>query len=72
MKNSLAEVKHFEFSGHSSRSDLFDVVGKIKGNPKVLTVHGDDMSCTTFANEIKEKYGFDATAPDNGQIIEVN
>jgi putative mRNA 3-end processing factor len=72
MKNSLAEVKHFEFSGHSSRSDLFDVVGKIKGNPKVLTVHGDDMSCTTFANEIKEKYGFDAIAPDNGQIIEVN
>jgi putative mRNA 3-end processing factor len=72
MKNSLAEVQHFEFSGHSSRSDLFDVVGKIKGNPKVLTVHGDDMSCTTFANEIKEKYGFDAIAPDNGQIIEVN
>jgi putative mRNA 3-end processing factor len=71
-KNSLAEVKHFEFSGHSSRSELFEIVGKIKGNPKVLTVHGDDMSCTTFANEIKEKYGFDAIAPDNGQILEVN
>ncbi|MGB8162096.1 MAG: MBL fold metallo-hydrolase RNA specificity domain-containing protein [Nitrososphaeraceae archaeon] len=51
---------------------MFEIVGKIKGNPKVLTVHGDDMSCTTFANEIKEKYGFDAIAPDNGQIVEVN
>lgn len=71
-KSSLAEVKHFEFSGHSSRSELFEIVGKIKGNPKVLTVHGDDMSCTMFANEIKEKYGHDAIAPDNGQIVEVN
>lgn len=71
-KSSLAEVKHFEFSGHSSRSELFEIVGKIKGNPKVLTVHGDGMSCTMFANEIKEKYGHDAIAPDNGQIVEVN
>jgi len=71
-KKSLAEVKHYEFSGHSSRTELFEIVDKIKGNPRVLTVHGDDMSCTKFAGEIKEKYGFDAIAPDNGQIVEVN
>lgn len=71
-KKSLAEVKHYEFSGHSSRKELFEILGKIKGNPRVLTVHGDDMSCTKFASEIKEKYGFDAIAPDNGQIVEVN
>lgn len=71
-KKSLAEVKHYEFSGHSSRTELFEILGKIKGNPTVLTVHGDDMSCTKFASEIKEKYGFDAIAPDNGQIVEVN
>jgi putative mRNA 3-end processing factor len=71
-KKSLAEVKHYEFSGHSSRTELFDILTKIKGNPRVLTVHGDDMSCTKFASEIKEKYGFDAMAPDNGQLVEVN
>lgn len=71
-KKSLADVKHYEFSGHSSRTELFEILGKIKGNPRVLTVHGDDMSCTKFASEIKEKYGFDAIAPDNGQIVEVN
>jgi putative mRNA 3-end processing factor len=71
-KKSLADVNHFEFSGHSSRTELFEILDKIKGNPKVLTVHGDDMSCVKFASEIKEKYGIDATAPDNGQIIEVN
>lgn len=70
-KKSLAEVKHYEFSGHSSRTELFEIVDKIKGNPRVLTVHGDDLSCTKFAAEIKEKYGFDAIAPDNGQIVEV-
>ena len=71
-KKSLAEVKHYEFSGHSSRTELFEILSKIKGNPRVLTVHGDDMSCTKFASEIKEKYGFDAISPDNGQIVEVN
>ena len=71
-RKSLADVNHFEFSGHSSRTELFEIVDKIKGNPRVLTVHGDDMSCTKFASEIKEKYGFDAIAPDNGQIMEVN
>jgi putative mRNA 3-end processing factor len=71
-KKSLADVKHYEFSGHSSRTELFEILNKIKGNPRVLTVHGDDMSCTKFASEIKEKYGFDAIAPDNGQIVEVN
>ena len=71
-KKSLADVKHYEFSGHSSRTELFEIVSKIKGNPRVLTVHGDDMSCTKFASEIKEKYGFDTIAPDNGQIVEVN
>ena len=71
-KKSLADVKHYEFSGHSSRTELFEIISKIKGNPRVLTVHGDDMSCTKFACEIKEKYGFDAIAPDNGQIVEVN
>lgn len=71
-KKSLADVKHYEFSGHSSRKELFEILTKIKGNPRVLTVHGDDMSCTKFASEINEKYGFDAIAPDNGQIVEVN
>jgi len=71
-KKSLAEVNHFEFSGHSSRTELLEILSKIKGNPEVFTVHGDDMSCVKFASEIKEKYGFDAIAPDNGQIVEVN
>jgi putative mRNA 3-end processing factor len=67
----LAEVKRFEFSGHNSRSELFEILEHIKGNPKVLTVHGDGPSCTKFAEEIKIKYGFESKAPDTGEVIEI-
>lgn len=67
----LAEVKRFEFSGHNSRSELFEILEHIKGNPKVLTVHGDGPSCTKFAEEIKIKYGFESKAPDTGESIEI-
>lgn len=66
-----AEVKQFEFSGHADRNELFEMVGKMKGNPKVLTVHGDAESCSAFASEIHERFGFDAHAPKAGDVITV-
>ncbi len=66
-----ADVKQFEFSGHADRKDLFEVIKKIKGNPKILTVHGDKDSCTKFAEEIRERFGFDAYAPKAGEVITV-
>ncbi|CAI9831912.1 Beta-lactamase domain-containing protein [Nitrosopumilaceae archaeon] len=66
-----AEVKQFSFSGHAGRSELFDMVGKIGGNPRVLTVHGDADSCTKFASEITERFGFKAHAPSAGETVDV-
>ena len=66
-----ADVKQFEFSGHADRKDLFEVIKKIKGNPKILTIHGDKDSCTKFAEEIHERFGFDAHAPKAGEEITV-
>jgi putative mRNA 3-end processing factor len=66
-----ADIKRFEFSGHNSRSELFEILDRVKGNPKILTVHGDELSCIKFADEIKEKYGYDAIAPNVGDIIEI-
>jgi len=66
-----ADIKQFEFSGHADRKDLFEVVKKIKGNPKILTVHGDRDSCTKFAVEIHERFGFDAYAPKAGEVISI-
>ncbi|MGI0055768.1 MAG: MBL fold metallo-hydrolase [Nitrosarchaeum sp.] len=66
-----AEVKQFEFSGHADRNELFEVIKKIKGNPKVLTVHGDTESCEKFAQEIHKKFGFEAHAPDVNEVISI-
>ena len=64
-----ATVKQFQFSGHGDRTALFDMIKNIKGNPKVLTVHGDENSCTKFAEEIQEKFGLDAHAPKLGEVV---
>ena len=69
--NVTAEVKQFEFSGHADRNQLFEMMKKIKGNPKVLTVHGDSESCALFAQEIHEKFGFEAHAPAVDETITV-
>lgn len=66
-----AKVRQFQFSGHSDRNELFEMVGSMKGDPKVLTVHGDSGSCTSFAEQIREKFGFDAHAPKAGETITV-
>jgi putative mRNA 3-end processing factor len=58
-----AEVKQFQFSGHADKKELFDMIKRIKGNPKVWTVHGDSESCDMFAKEIHEKFGFETYAP---------
>ena len=69
--NVVAEVKQFQFSGHADRDSLFEMIKNVKGNPKVLTVHGDNQSCTRFAEEIHEKFGLDAHAPKLADVISI-
>ncbi len=66
-----AEVKQFEFSGHADRNELFDMIKRIKGNPKVLTVHGDSESCDLFAQEIHDEFGLEAFSPAVNETITV-
>ncbi|MBI4257529.1 MAG: MBL fold metallo-hydrolase [Thaumarchaeota archaeon] len=66
-----ATVRRFDFSSHSGKKELFDMLGKVKGSPKILTVHGEEPSCLAFAQEIKEKMGFDADAPQAGQTFNI-
>lgn len=66
-----AAVRQFDFSGHNSRPELFEILNMVKGSPEVLTVHGDGKACTEFAREIQEKYGFKAHAPEVGEAVQV-
>ncbi len=65
-----AAVRQFQFSGHSDRRDLFDMVRGIRGSPKVLTVHGDQDSCTMFAEQIRQEFGLEAEAAQAGQTVQ--
>jgi putative mRNA 3-end processing factor len=69
--NVAAEVRQFQFSGHADRNELFEIVKKIQGNPKVLTVHGDSESCEKFAMEINESTGLEAHSPSVNEVISI-
>ena len=71
VRKCFAQVKQFEFSGHNSREELFEILDTIKGNPTVLTVHGDGNSCKRFSEEISEKYGYHSFAPNLGDSYQV-
>jgi putative mRNA 3-end processing factor len=66
-----AEVRRFDFSGHSGRSELFEMISRLKGKPKVYATHGDDNTCDIFAKEINERFGFETAAPEVGAKIMV-
>jgi len=70
-KKVKAQVKRFDFSSHSGRKELFEMLKAVKGTPKVMTVHGEEEYCTKFATEIKEQFGFDAVAPVAGDVIKI-
>lgn len=66
-----AEIRRFDFSGHAGRSELFELIGRLKGKPRVYAVHGDGDSCEIFAREITERYGLVASAPKNGDTVDI-
>ncbi len=66
-KKVKAEIRRFDFSSHSGRKELFEMFKHIKGNPKVLAIHGEEESCLKFAQEIREKFGFNTFAPTAGE-----
>lgn len=62
-------VQQFDFSGHSSGSELLAYVKEV-GPQYVYCVHGDDEACRLLAQQLKEE-GFDASAPLAGKTAEI-
>jgi len=62
-------VKQFDFSGHSSGSELLKYVKQV-GPQYVYCVHGDDEACRLLAQQLKEE-GFDASAPLAGKTVDI-
>ncbi len=66
-----AEVRRFDFSSHSGRSGLMKIMGKVKGDPKVLMVHGEEEACVSYAKTVGERFGFQAYAPRSGESYQI-
>jgi metallo-beta-lactamase family protein len=60
------------FSAHADRNGLLEWMSSIKTkNCHVFVVHGEDMASESFAQAVKENYGFDVTVPRWGEIFDL-
>ncbi len=66
-----AEVRRFDFSSHSGKSVLFDGLKNVGGSPRFLTVHGEEESCISLANELHKELGVEASAAIAGEEFHV-
>lgn len=54
-------------SGHADRNGLLGWIGSFENKPKYVFVnHGDDDSCTAFAESVNKQYGIPSFAPYSG------
>lgn len=65
-KEVKAEIRYFELSSHSGRTELLSMLLRLCDGAKVFTVHGDEESTIALANELREVYGVDAYCPAPG------
>jgi putative mRNA 3-end processing factor len=63
-----AQVEAYDFSAHADRRGLLEFLDSYR-DADVRCVHGD--RCPAFADDLREK-GFDASAPERGERIEVS
>ncbi len=62
-----APWSYLDFSAHAGRTELFDLVAKLKPK-KVFCMHGDH--CEKFADELALE-GYDSVAPKLGETFEI-
>jgi putative mRNA 3-end processing factor len=64
-----AEIDKFDFSAHSSRTDLLESINLF--NPKkIILVHGDKEIMNSFKKDLNKK-GFEAFTPKQGDELEL-
>ena len=59
-------IHQFDFSGHAGREELLDLVKWMRPE-RVVCMHGENAQ--RFATELKSRYGVDAIAPKNGEVL---
>lgn len=61
-----------DISGHADRNMLLDWIGSLKKPPKKVFVnHGHDEVCDLFAAAIRDKFGYNTSAPFSGDAYDL-
>ncbi len=64
-----APMFRFDFSAHAGRSELFDIVRRVKPK-KIFVVHGDDTK--KFADDLSDEFkDIDINAPEIGDVASI-
>lgn len=59
-------------SGHADKEGLLKWLHAYQTKPEqVFLVHGDDLVCTKFAEELRTEHGFRASAPFSGSVYDL-
>ena len=59
-------------SGHADRKGLLEWIGAYKNPPRmVFTVHGDDLVCDSFSEQLRTGLGLSAAAPFSGSVYDL-
>ena len=59
-------------SGHADMNNLTKWLGKLKTPPKkVFVVHGEESAAVSFAEHVKNEFGYDSYAPYSGDMFDL-
>jgi putative mRNA 3-end processing factor len=66
-----AKVNSFNFSCHVDRSDVLNFLKRVRGSPRILTMHGQAAACENLAETLRNRFDYDAQAATCGETIEL-
>ncbi|MGE5237307.1 MAG: MBL fold metallo-hydrolase RNA specificity domain-containing protein [Chloroflexota bacterium] len=59
------------FSAHADQKELLEWLSAFTNKPEVFIVHGEEKSSLSFAEVVKEKFGFVTHLPDKGEEFDI-
>jgi metallo-beta-lactamase family protein len=59
------------FSAHGDQNGLLEWLSAFKSSPTVFVTHGEESTALTFANLVRERYGFTTHVPEPGQQFDL-
>jgi len=66
-----AQIRHFDFSSHSGKTQLQAFLRGLKGKPDVYVIHGESENCELLAQFARDELDLNAAAPQEGDEFKI-